>query len=98
MLGTWLSASLFALPKRSAILIQRLLPIFVVVLKPFGYPAVEFFDKGVGFCWRAYRNLGTGFTSSDLVMGSFIDTAGTTTSLITFDERGIMYLAATNAR
>ena len=31
-------------------------------------------------------------------MGLFIDTAGTTTSLIGFDEVGITYLAATNAR
>jgi len=30
-------------------------------------------------------------------MGPFVDTARTTTSLIAFDERGITYLAATNA-
>ena len=68
-----------------------------VGLKPFGYPTVEFFDKGVGFCWRAYRNLGSGYTCADLVMGYFVDAAGTTTLLTAFDERGITYLAATNA-
>ena len=31
-------------------------------------------------------------------MGLFIDIAGTTTPLIGFDEAGITYLAATNAR
>ena len=59
---------------------------------------LEFFDKGVGFCWRAYRNLGTGYTCTNSVMGSFVDAARTTTLLIGFDERGITYLAATNAK
>ena len=68
-----------------------------VGLKPFGYPTVKFFDKGVGFCWRAYRNLGSGYTCADLFMGYFVDAAGTTTLLTAFDERGITYLAATNA-
>ena len=30
-------------------------------------------------------------------MGSFVDTVGTTTTLLSFDETGITYLAATNA-
>ena len=30
-------------------------------------------------------------------MGSFVDTIGTTTPLVSFDETGITYLAATNA-
>ena len=69
-----------------------------VRLKPFKHPAVEFFDKGVGFCWRAYKNLGNGFTCADSIMGPFTNTTGTTTTLTAFDERGITYLAATNAR
>ena len=68
-----------------------------VGLKPFGHHAVEFFDKGVRFCWRAYRNLGLGYMCVDSVMGSFVDAARTTTLLIGFDERGITYLAAINA-
>ena len=68
-----------------------------VGLKPFGHPTIEFFDKGVGFSWRAYRGLSSGFTCANSVMGPFTDTAGTTTSLTTFDENGITYLAATNA-
>ena len=58
---------------------------------------MEFFDKGVGFCWRAYRNQGTGYTCADLVIGLFTNTTGATTSLTAFDERGITYLVATNA-
>ena len=69
-----------------------------VGLKPFGYPIIGFFDKGVGFCWGAYRNLGTDITCADSVMGPFIDIAETTTPLTTFDERRITYLVATNAR
>ena len=68
-----------------------------VGLKPFGHPSMEFFDKGVGFCWRAYRNLGTNYTCDDSIMGPFTDTARTTTPLTAFDERGITYLASTNA-
>ena len=30
-----------------------------VGLKPIDHSAVEFFDKGVEFSWRVYRNLGT---------------------------------------
>ena len=66
-------------------------------MKLIGHPAVEFFYKGVRFSWRAYRNLGTGYTCVDSVMGLFVDTAGTTTPLTDFEERGITYLAATNA-
>ena len=46
-----------------------------VGLKPINHSAVEFFDKGVGFSWRAYRNLGIGYTCTDSVMGPFVDTA-----------------------
>lgn len=69
-----------------------------VGLKPLGHPTMEFFDKEVGFSWRAYWNLGNGFTCDDLVMGPFMAIVGTTTPLIAFDERGITYLATTNAR
>ena len=62
-------------------------------MKSIRYPTVEFFDKGVGFSWRAYRNLGTSFTCTDSTMGPFVDTVGTTNP----EERGITYLAATNA-
>ena len=68
-----------------------------VGLKSFGHPIIEFFDKGVGFCWRAYRNLGTSYTCVDLIMGLFADTVGTTTLLTALDKRGITYLATTNA-
>ena len=69
-----------------------------VGLKPIGHLAIKFFDKGVGFSWRAYRNLGTGYTCADSLMDPFVDTVGTTTPLIGFEERGITYLAATNIR
>ena len=106
--GIWLSASLSVLPKRSIILVRKnhFCGHFVsdfpsayrwVGLKQFRHLAIEFFDKGVGFCWKAYINLGIGFTCADSVMGPFIDITGTTTSLTAFDERGITYLAATNA-
>ena len=39
-----------------------------VGLKPFGHSAVEVFDKGVGFSWRAYQGLSSGFTCADSVM------------------------------
>ena len=32
-----------------------------VGLKPFRRSNMELFDKGVGFCWIAYRNLGTSY-------------------------------------
>ena len=68
-----------------------------VGLKPINHSAIEFFDKKVGFSQKAYKNLGTGYTCVDFVMGPFVDTARTTTPLIGFKERGITYLAATNA-
>ena len=58
---------------------------------------LSFFYKGVEFSWRAYKNLGTGYTCADSMMGLFVDTIGTTTSLSGFEERGITYLATTNA-
>ena len=66
-------------------------------LKPIGYSVVESLDEGVGFSWRAYRNLGANCTCIDSAMGLFVDTVGTTTPLAGFDETGITYLAATNA-
>ena len=41
--------------------------------------------------------MGTGYTCIDYVMGPFVDTTRTTTPLTSFDERGITYLATTNA-
>ena len=67
-------------------------------LKPIGYFVVESFDEGVGFSWRAYRNLGSGYTCVDSAMGLFVDTVRTTTPLTGFDETRITYLEATNAR
>ena len=66
-------------------------------LKPIGYFVVESFNEGIGFSWRTYRNLGANYTCMDSAMGSFVDTIGTTTPLVSFDETGITYLAATNA-
>ena len=66
-------------------------------LKPIDHPDFEFFDKGVGFSWRAYRHLGAGYTCADSIMDPFVDIVETTTSLTDFEERGITYLAATNA-
>ena len=57
---------------------------------------VESFDEGVGFSWRAYRNLGANYTCMDSAMSSFVDTIGTITPLVSFDETGITYLAITN--
>ena len=97
----------FTLLRKSISLVQELLLIFVLdsslsfrwsSLKPIYHPVIEFFDKGVGFSWRAYRHLGVGYTCANSVMGQFVDTAGTTTPLVGFEERGITYLAATNAR
>ena len=67
-----------------------------VGLNLIGHSAIEFFDKGVGFSWKAYRNLGIGYTCADSTMGPFVDTIGTTTPLTRFEERGFTYLAATN--
>ena len=66
-------------------------------LKPIGYFVVESFDEGVGFSWKAYRNLGVNYTCIDSAMGLFVNTVGSTTPLAGFDEVGITYLAATNA-
>ena len=66
-------------------------------LKPIGYSVVESFDEGVGFSWRAYRNLGANYTCIDSALGLFVDTVGTITPFAGFNEIGITYLAATNA-
>ena len=66
-------------------------------MKPIGHSAVESFDQGVRFSWRAYRNLGTGYTCVDSAMGLFVDTVGTTIPLTAFNEAGITYLAVINA-
>ena len=66
-------------------------------LKPIGYSVVESFDEGIGFSWRAYRNLGVNYTCIDSAMGLFADIVGTTTFLVGFDKIGITYLVATNA-
>ena len=68
-----------------------------VGLNPIGHLAIEFFNKGVGISWRAYRNLSTSYKCVDSAMGPFVDIARTTTSLTGFDERHITYLATTNA-
>ena len=66
-------------------------------MKPIEHSAIKSFDQGVGFSWRAYRKLGTGYTCVDFTMGLFVDTTRTTTPLTGFDDVGITYLAATNA-
>ena len=66
-------------------------------MKPIDHSAVESFDQGAGFSWRAYRKLGAGYTCVDSAIGLFVDTAETTTPLTGFDETRIIYLAATNA-
>ena len=66
-------------------------------LKPIDYSIVESFGEGVGFSWRAYRNIGSGYTCVDFAMGLFVDTIETTTLLTGFNETEITYLAATNA-
>ena len=66
-------------------------------LKTIDHSAIKSFDKGIGFSWRAYKNLGTGYTCADSVMGLFVDTAETTTPLTNFKETRITYLATTNA-
>ena len=65
-------------------------------LKPIDYSVVESFDKGIRFSWRAFRNLGVGYTCVDSVMGLFVDITGTTIPLTDFEEIGIIYLATTN--
>ena len=54
-------------------------------------------QKKVGFSQKAYKNLGTGYICADSVTGPFVDTARTTTPLTSFEEKGITYLATTNA-
>ena len=101
----WRSVGPSILPRRNISLIRELLPISVVDLsltfRWFGLKPIdiliEFFDKGVGFSWRAYRHLGAGYTCADSIMDPFVDTVETTTLLTNFEERGITYLAATNA-
>lgn len=68
-----------------------------VRLKPFRQPVVEFFDKGVGFSWRAYRDFSSGFICVDSAMGPFLGTTRTNSPLTAFNERGIIDLVATNA-
>ena len=110
MPSIWRSVNPSVLLRRNISLVRELLLIFVVDssldfplafcwsgLKPIYHLVVEFFDKGVGFSWRAYKNLGTGYTCADFVMGPFVDTTRTTTPLTGFEERGTTYLAATNA-
>ena len=101
----WLSVVLFTLLRKSISFVRELLLIFVsdsslsfrwFGLKPIYHPVIEFFDKGVGFSWRAYRHLGASYTCADSMMGQFVDTVGTTTPLVGFEERGITYLATTN--
>ena len=50
----------------------------------------------MGFSWIACRDFNVSYTCADSVMGPFIGTAGMTTPLVAYDERGITYLAATN--
>ena len=66
-------------------------------MKSFGHPTIEFFDKGVGFSWRAYRDLGSGFTYADSAIGPFMAAVGTTTPFTAFNEKGITYLTTINA-
>ena len=68
-----------------------------VGLKPIDHSAIESFDQGIGFSWRAYRKLDAGYTCVDSPIGLFVDTTGTTTPLTGFDETRITYLVATNA-
>lgn len=69
-----------------------------VRLKSIDHPVIEFFDKEMGFSWRAYRNLGNGYTCIDSAIGPFMGTSGIASYLVAYDERGITYLDATNAR
>lgn len=58
---------------------------------------MEFFDKEVGFSWRAYKNLGNRYTCDDFMIGPFMAIVGMTTLLVAYDKRSIIYLVATNA-
>ena len=80
------------------VVLEFLLEYHWVGLKPFGHSAVEFFNKGMGFSWRACRDFSARYTCAGSVMGPFIGTASITTSLVAYNKKGITYLAATNAR
>lgn len=54
----------------------------------------SFFDKEVSFSWRACKSFSVGYTCANSVMGPFMGTTGTTA----YEERGVTYLAAINAR
>ena len=69
-----------------------------VGLKPFGHPAGVFFDKEVGFLWKACKGFSTKYTCANSAMRPFIAIVKATTPLVAYDERKITYLAATNAR
>ena len=47
---------------------------------------------------ESIQDLGTSYTCAKFVTGPFVNTTGTTTPLTNFEERGITYLAATNAK
>lgn len=76
--------------------IKCLLSYHWVGLNPFGHLAIEFFDKEVGFSWKAYRDFSTRYTYADSTMGPFMAIAGITTPLVAYDERSITYLTTTN--
>ena len=57
---------------------------------------MEFYDKGMGFFWRACSDFSAGYTCTGSVMGPFMGTTGMTTSLVANNEKGIIYLVATN--
>lgn len=59
---------------------------------------MEFFNKGVGFSYRACKDFKVRYTCVNSVIGPFMGNAGTTTPLVAYDKREITYLAATNAR
>ena len=92
VLNTWRNVDLIGLPGRSTRVVRadfcgRFESDFPLAfrwsgLKLIGYSVVESFDEGVGFSWRAYRNLGTGYTCADSVISSFVDAVGTTTPLV----------------
>jgi len=66
-------------------------------LKPLNHPAMEFFNKGMGFSWRACRSFNYGFTCANSAMGPFMGTASKTNPCVAYDEKGLTYLATTNA-
>ena len=95
----WLSVDPFTLLRKSISLVRELLLIFVSDsslsfcwsgLKPIYHPVVEFFNRGVGFSWRAYKHLGAVYTCADTVMGQFVDTVGTTTPLVGYGDNFLL--------